>query len=145
MSMELNIERRDSGPGHMAGFSSRVDFLLTQQEAEDRAAADAHRDLLNVIAKGDANAICTFAPTPDWARTERPLTITSVKHFRAMTLAEVLTQAMDMNGAPSMTELVQLLLNARSSTDADLALVAGDFVDALAVTWANNNGTGVVS
>jgi D-mannonate dehydratase len=136
--MDYNIERIDSAPAHMAGFSSRDDYLLTQQEAEDRKFAETHRDLQRMIARGDANAVCNFAPTVDWVKTRTPVSATSPKFFRAMTVAEVLNEGLDCNGAPTTTELIQLVLNASRSTDIDLALHAGDLIDKLAVQWVNN-------
>ena len=132
-----NIEAIESAPRHMAKFSSRDDYLLTQEEAEARQYAATHKDLMAVIAKGDAKAVCNFAPTVDWVRTRTPVSATSPKYFRAMTLAEVLTEALDIGKAPNNTELMQLALNASHSTDTDLALQAGELIDKLAASWVN--------
>ena len=136
--MERSIERIDSAPAHMAGFSSRTDYLLTQQEAEDRKYAETHKDLMAAIGKGDANAVCNFAPTVDWTRTKSPVSTEAGYVYRAMTLAEILDESLDMRNAPGTTELMQVVMNASRSTDAVLSAQATDLLDKLAAAWANN-------
>lgn len=116
------------------------DALYAEQEAQDRARAHLHRELIAAIGKQDANAVCTFSMVRDTDLAERPIVWERVP-FRAQTLAEVLNESLDMGG-PVITEVMQLLLNARTSVDTDLAMQAGDLLDRMASTWANHQEVG---
>lgn len=107
-------------------------------EREQEAQRSYLEDLIgDAIRKGDANALCSFATVTDWDAVRRqPVdqrTATALPR-RAQTLAEVMFESVD--GYPeTITQLVQLLLNACKSTDVDLAYPANALLDQLAAKW----------
>lgn len=134
--MEALIERREAGPAWMDKTS---DLYAPDVEAAEASAAriGLALELGAVIAKGDANGLCGFATATDWDVAKRqpvdPKTATTLPR-RAQTLSEVLFESVD--GYPeTITQLMQLLLNACASSDTDLALQAGALRDQLAAKW----------
>lgn len=109
------IQRTDSGPAFMDAASSDSDACrraVAQGEMEE--------DFRQACKRGDANALCDWAPfTTDWDAVKR-LPVDAVESLpkRAQTLAEVLHESADMTGGPSLTELMQLLLNTASGLPA---------------------------
>lgn len=134
--MEALIERREAGPAWMDKTS---DQYAPDVEAAEAAAAriGLALELGAVIAKGDANGLCSFATVTDWDLVKRqPVDqkTTTALPRRAQTLAEVLMESVD--GYPeTSTQLIQLLLNACASSDTDLAMQAGALRDQLAAKW----------
>jgi hypothetical protein len=125
----------------VADAARHYDALDKEQEAQDRHRASLHRELVQVIAKQDANAVCPFSMTRDTELATRPIVWEGVP-FRAQTLAEVLNDSLDYTNGPNMTEVMQLLLNARTSTDVQIAVQAGDLLDRMAASWANHQELG---
>ena len=134
--MEALIERRESGPAWMDKTSDQ--YALDVEAAEASAARiGLALELGAVIAKGDANGPCSFATVTDWDAVKRqPVdqkTATALPR-RAQTLAEVLFESVD-DYPETITQLMQLLLNACASSDTDLAMQAGALRDQLAAKW----------
>lgn len=134
--MEALIECRETGPAWMDKTSDQYapDVEAAESEAARRKLA---QQLDAAIANGDANGLCRFATVTDWDAVRRqPVdqkTATTLPR-RAQTLAEVLMESVD--GYPeTSTQLIQLLLNACSSSDTDLAMQAGALRDQLAAKW----------
>ncbi len=121
-----------------------VRLLKAMDDLSDRkirAEISAIQDFQKACNTGDANALVSFAPlvrdssaSPDadgayvpWEN--RPL--------RSQTLAEVMTESLDYRDGPSLTEALQLLLNA--SNGANVQEQARGLIDRMATTWAKFN------
>jgi hypothetical protein len=125
----------------MAQLKDYVSFVdgLTEEQLRERQQIDIARKLSLSIHRGDANAVCDFARTTDWSREPMPVS-GNVQHYRSMTLAEVLAETISEHGpAPSMSEVMQLLLNARNSPDIQLSLQSTALVARLADSWLKEN------
>ncbi|MFP5467914.1 MAG: hypothetical protein ACLGG8_10375 [Gammaproteobacteria bacterium] len=129
----VNIERRDTSGTDRASeafFHDEGEHVERELRANFAKAADV----------GDANALCTWAErVTDWDVAKRvPIdqrtTVSLPK--RAQTLAEVMNEVTDYGNGPSLTELMQLVLNATKSSDTDLALMAGDLVERMGAAYA---------
>lgn len=132
--MDALIERRESGPAWMDKTSDEYGA----EERETQAARESlHQQLGKAIATGDAGHLCQFSKTTDWdAVKAQPVDMRSVGFLpkRAQTLAEVLTEA--INGYPEREAmLVQLMLNASTSTDPVIATQARSLIDTLSSAW----------
>jgi hypothetical protein len=114
-----SIERADSGPAWMDRASEESD-----REACRRAVAqgEMEEDFRQACKKGDANALCDWAPmTTDWDAVKRmPIDQKAATTLpkRMQVLHEVLTEALDFQKGPTRSELMQLLLNTANGSAA---------------------------
>jgi hypothetical protein len=127
MNAVPNIERIDSGPAYMDRASEQ--YGDTESERTER---EIRTGFAMAAGKADANALCTWAPrTTDWDAAKRmPID---------QRTTEVMVESLDYGNGPTMTEAMQLILNATRSTDTDLALLAGDLVDRMGAAFARMN------
>lgn len=78
------------------------------QAAEDQARAD----FLAQAKRADANAVCIWASTvTDYSQTAGVGSVDKLPR-RNRTFTEVATDTLDLGNGPSMTEVIQVLLNA---------------------------------
>lgn len=137
----LNIERRESGPAFADRTSEHFDGYTRQRE-EDHQRAELTQLLSVAMVNGDANALCSFSNTTDWDVVHTwPLSIRQRAETlpkRAQTLAEIMFDATDIPAGPTMTEVMQLVLNACKSTDFDLAMQAGELRDRMLQKWVDS-------
>jgi hypothetical protein len=109
------------------------------QEAQVAAEFAATGDFLAACHKGDANALADFAPTV------RDLTggIESVganTRQRMQRLHEVMAESLDYGNGPTMSEAMQLLINAAHSDDlASVQMQARALLRRMGSTWAEQN------
>ena len=140
MNAAPNIERIDSGPAYMDRASEH--YGDKESERHERELRDG---FVIAVDKADANALCPWAPrTTDWQSINRlPLEQRTAEvravAKRVQTLAECMAESLDYGNGPTMVEAMQLILNATRSTDADLALQAGDLVDRMGAAFARMN------
>lgn len=134
----MNIERIDSAPAYMAGHSSAYEYSLTWRERQDAADATAAADFLAACQKADANALATWAPAVnDYTGLH---TVGAPRPQRRPALHEVLVEALDSTNGPSMSELMQLLLNvAHGANIAAAPMQARQLLARMATSWARYN------
>ncbi len=91
------------------------------------------------VDKADANALAVWAPkVTDWDAVEQ-LGTKNLK--RSRTLAECMVESMEYGykGPPDMSEAMQLILNARLSSDANLVQMASHLLERMGASFAYNN------
>jgi len=92
--------------------------------------------------RADANALADWAPTvTDWEM-RRKLHLAHDSKFmpqRVRTMTECMNETLDYGKGPSVTEAMQLILNACRSTDAELAQQAANLVDRMGAAFARMN------
>lgn len=113
------------------------------------AAADSQANAERVLdeeftaacAKGDANAIASFAPdVRDFYC--RAMGIANTAPRRAQQLHEVMQESLDYPKGPSMSEAMQLILNAAYSPNLEATRdQAKRLIERMATTWASHNVT----
>lgn len=110
--MELNIERRESGPSWM-------DASSVESEADQSGYTDMIAGFEKAARDGDANALAAWAPlVTDWDAVKRqPVDMRTSGPQRVQTLSEVMVASLDFADGPSMVEAMQLLLNVAYSAD----------------------------
>lgn len=116
--------------------------LCNAAEQQADAEADMAERFARAAAKGDANALCPWAPTvlDEEARQAKGLSWTA-QHLprRAQTLAEAMAESLDYGQGPSQTEAMHLILCAVKSTDAALAAAAADLLRRMGDAFARFN------
>lgn len=107
-------------------------------EAAERAAIE---DFTEACRRGDANALANFAPmVTDWHLAKLPHPVGAPAPKRAQTLSEVMVESLDYGDGPSMTEAMQLLLNAAyGSSDTHLSEMARGLIKRMAQTHAKHS------
>jgi hypothetical protein len=101
------------------------------QAAEDQYEAD----FLAQAKIGDANALCGWASTvADRSNISGVVSIDKLSR-RARTFAEVASDTLDLGNGPSMTELIQVLLNVASGLP-ETQTQAQDLIESLAANYA---------
>lgn len=112
------------------------------EEAQARAEREADRAFTSACEAGDANALAVFAPmVNDWDAAERhPRAAGAPMPKRVQTLAEVMQESLDYINGPSMTDAMQLLLNAAYSADREaVQCQAKRLIERMAEKWASQN------
>jgi hypothetical protein len=133
-----NVERRDSGTASQDRASEHFgDTEAAHRENEIRAG------FAMAAGKADANALCDWAKqVTDWELAQRmPIDQRTVERLpkRMQTMTEVMYESLDYSTGPSITEAMQLILNACRSTDAELAQQAANLVDRMGAAFARMN------
>lgn len=126
----------------MADAATYYDELYKQAERQEQSEIAAAIDFVKVCAKGDANAIASFAPlTVDWAlQQKRPFIHGAKMPMRTQTVSECMNDSLDLGSGPSMAELMQLVINVAFGNDAvNTPAQARDLVSRMASTWAAHN------
>lgn len=139
MNQQDNIERRETGPASQdrtsAAWFGDNDEAHAQRAIEDGFA--------KAVELGDANALATWAGTvTDWdAARKLPTDQKALGNLpqRRQTMTECMSESLDYSTGPSMTEAMQLILNATRSTDAELAQMAANLVDRMGAAFARMN------
>lgn len=135
-----NIERTDSGPAHMAGYSSRTDYELSWRERQDAMDAYTKATFLRACKKADANALAWWAPDVTDYR-NGVVAVGAQRPKRSPLLHEVLFEALDTRDGPDMSEAMQLLLNVANGANLEKAPEqARQLLDRMAAAWARFNG-----
>ena len=132
-----NVERIDSGPASM----DRASEYFGDTEAEHRE-QELRAGFMFAAGRADANALATWAPTVTDYELRRKLHLAHDAKFqpqRVQTMTEVMSESLDYSTGPSMTEAMQLILNACRSTDAELAQQAANLVDRMGAAFARMN------
>jgi hypothetical protein len=132
-----NVERRDSG----TASQDRASEHFGDTEAEHRE-QELRAGFAMSAGYADANAVCDWAPVVTDYDLRRKLHLTHDAKFqpkRYQTMTEVMYEALDYSTGPSLTEAMQLILNACRSTDADLAQQAANLVDRMGAAFARMN------
>lgn len=123
-------ENRDS-----QRIKDAMDTLSDLQARDEIANAE---DFKTACRKGDANALPSFAPmVTDWTSVKPPVVAGQVMPKRVPTLSEVMAESLDYGDGPSMTEAMQLILNAANGMDVQAQ--AQGLIDRMASTWAKFN------
>jgi hypothetical protein len=103
------MEKFESGPAYMAGRSA-MDWSIDRSEKQAALDAQTREAFAMACRKADANALATWAPTVsdrDGGQHAR----------RAPDFHEVLLESLDFTHGPSMSEVMQLVLNVAHGTD----------------------------
>lgn len=100
-------------------WQSRID---ADNERIDRHQAEQHRLLVAAIGTGDVQTPCDFAHVGD---------------KEDVRLHDVLEFWLNCGDGPKMADVLQILLDASRSTDADLAVKASELVDRIAAKWTS--------
>jgi hypothetical protein len=112
-----------------------MDKLLSESERLDKAEWELDRAFTAACAKGDANALMTWAPTvPDHSQMP-PKSVTTLPR-RWQTLAELMQEGVDY--ADANTELLQLVLNVAKNTPGTQDQ-AKRLIERMATAWAKQN------
>ena len=112
-----------------------LDRLSDLQAQAEIATAE---DFKTACSKGDANALPCFAPmVTDWTAVKPPVIAGQILPRRTPTLSEVMAESLDYGDGPSMTEAMQLILNAANGMD--VKAQAQGLIDRMATTWAKFN------
>lgn len=119
--------------------SQRIrDAMDRLSDLQAQAEITAAEDFKTACQKGDANALPNFAPmVTDWTAVKPPVIAGQILPRRTPTLSEVMAESLDYGDGPSMTEAMQLLLNAASG--ANVQAQAQGLIDRMAATWAKFN------
>jgi hypothetical protein len=116
------------------------------QEAQRQAEAVAITDFMKACQRLDANALADFAPmTTDWDSVRAtPRAVGAPMPKRMQTLAECMTDSLDLGNGPSTTEVMQLVLILAFSSDAQAnqSRRARQLLASMANNWAENNVVG---
>jgi hypothetical protein len=126
----------------MADAGTYYDELACQAEHMEQAEIAASIEFLKACAKGDANAIASFAPlTVDWElQQKRPFVHGAIMPMRTQTVSECMNDSLDLGSGPSIAELMQLVINVAFGTDSvNTPTQARDLVSRMASTWAAHN------
>lgn len=134
----MNIERIESAPGYMAGYSSATDYQMSMAEAQ----ADMAYDFVKAIEAGEPDA------TPDWTGTVGDYA--EAKRLgiaynspgmprRRSTVAECLQSGLDYSNGPDMGDVLRVLSIAMKGTDPLVALAARQLVERAAAKFAEMN------
>ena len=132
-----NVERRDSG----TASQDRASEHFGDTEAEHRE-QEIRAGFAMAAGRADANAVCDWAPRlTDWdaVNAQRLRIIDANLPQRMQTLTECMFETLDYSTGPSMTEAMQLILNATRSTDAELAQQAANLIDRMGAAFARMN------
>lgn len=132
----MNIERIESAPAYMAGYSSAADFSLSLAERQGAAQLENVSAFLRACQRADANALATWAPTVN------DYSGFSVKKSTPA-LHTVMTDALDFTGGPTMAELMQLLLDVAHGDASEAPAQARELLGRMATTWAKYNNQAV--
>jgi hypothetical protein len=115
-----------------------LDAADQRADSHTKAEIGAIEDFQRACAKGDANAMCQWAHmTTDWEKVQAPVVAGQPRPMRVQTLAEVMAESLDYAEGPSMTEAMQLILNAANGSNVQAQ--AQSLVDRMAKTWAKFN------
>jgi hypothetical protein len=122
----------------VADAAAYYDRRDAETEAQIAAEVQASVDFIKTCAKRDANALADFAPmVRDW--TFKVASIDKAPK-RVQTLTEVMQESLDYPSGPSMTELMQLLLNVAFNEDlVNQPTQARALLSSMASTWASQN------
>ena len=126
----------------MADAGTYYDELSRQSEKQEQAEIAASIEFVKACAKGDANAIASFAPlTIDWdAQGKRPFVHGAIMPMRTQTLSECMNDSLDFGSGPSIVELMQLVINVAFGADSvNVPAQARELVSRMASTWAAHN------
>ena len=126
----------------VADAGTYYDELARQAERQEQADIAASIEFVKACAKGDANAIASFAPmTVDWAlQQKRPFVHGAIMPMRTQTLSECMNDSLDLGSGPSVSELMHLVINMAFGADSvNAPAQARDLVSRMASTWAAHN------
>ena len=126
----------------VADAGTYYDELARQDERQEQAEIAASIEFVTACAKGDANAIASFAPlTVDWAlQQKRPFVHGAIMPMRTQTLSECMNDSLDLGSGPSIAELMQLVINVAFGADSvNTPAQAREIVSRMASTWAAHN------
>ena len=115
-----------------------VDSIARFQARVDQAERAVIEDFIAACQRCDANALPSFAPmVTDWRLAKTPRSAGEPAPKRMPTLSEVMAESLDYGDGPSMTEAMQLILNAANGMD--VKAQAQGLIDRMATTWAKFN------
>jgi hypothetical protein len=128
------MEKIESGPAYMAGHASAADYHIGRSEKQASLDAQTREAFSEACRKADANALATWAPTVS--------DIEGGQHARrAPAFHEVLLESLDFTHGPSMSELMQLLLNTAYGTDlAEAREQARCLLERMGAEWVKHCG-----
>lgn len=112
-----------------------LDAMDALSDRQAQAEIAAIKDFQQACVKGDANSLCQWAPRV--ADRNVPRTKDGFLPTRRQTLAEVMTESLDYRDGPTLTEAMQLILNASNGTNVQEQ--ARGLIDRMATTWAKFN------
>ena len=134
----LSIQRADTGPASQDRTSAAY---------FDNESAYAEREIRTGFGKavelGDANALCPWAGTvTDWdAARKLPTDQKALGNLpkRAQTFTECMSESLDYSDGPSMTEAMQLILNAARCSDDALSEQARRLLENMGESFSYHN------
>lgn len=125
----------------VAAAAAHYEPRFAAAQAHATALEQATDDFLMACRRCDANALATFAPLiKDYEASRKLQSVDAHMPMRYESLTEVMQCALDYSNGPSMTELMQLLLNV--AYGADLAAqrpLAHNLLQRMASKWASMN------
>lgn len=132
------MEKIESGPAYMAGHSSAMDYSISRGEQQAALDEQTREAFAMACRKADTNALATWAPTVS----DRE----GGQHARrAPAFHEVLLESLDFTHGPSMSELMQLLLNTAHGTDlAEAREQARCLLERMGEEWVKHCGPEVM-
>lgn len=128
------MERADTAPAYMAGYSSATDYGLTLAQRQQEADFETYEAFKDACEDLPATAVLHWSPlrndldAPHTPGTDRPQ-----RHYQ---LHEVMSDSLDFRSGPQMSDAMQIVLNAAKSSDVNLAKQAKTLIHQMAVTWA---------
>lgn len=132
----IHIERIDSGPAWQ-------DKASVHSEADQTSYIEMQSGFAAAVRRGDANALAPWAPrVTDWAVVRStPVDQRTVTNLpkRAQTMAECMAESLDYGDGPSLTEAMQLLINAAGCSDTALAQQARHLLGRMGTSYAFHN------
>lgn len=133
----MNYEKHESAPAYMAGHSSATDYYMRQQVAQQEAEFEVYERFKNACEDMPATTVIHWSPLrTDWAAPHSPGTDRPQRHYQ---LHEVMSDALDFPRGPSMADAMQIILNAQTSSDKEIARQAKALIHAMAKAWADYN------
>lgn len=133
----MNYEKHESAPAYMTGYSSATDYGLSMKVRQQEADFVTYELFKHACEQFSATTVIPWSPTrTDW---DAPSNDTASRPQRHYKLHEVMTDALDYSRGPSMADAMQIILNAQTSSDKEIARQAKALIHAMAKAWADFN------
>lgn len=129
------MEKIESPPAHMAGYASEMAYRASRGERQAERDAQTREAFAEACRKADSNALATWAPTVSDLNIDQP-------HARRTPLFhEVMAEALDFSDGPTLSEVMQLVLNVAHGADVvNAPAQARALLDRMGTEWVKHCG-----